>query len=188
MKKNGSKINTETKEVKKTTEIVTGKKLCLSLLFIFLLFLPFSTAAAQNEDGVFSLAAFLQKGQNVSNLYLFSEKDPATYAVFYAPKSTEVYFVREEDIFSSSKLVCKFGPGIKLSGTPAFALLLNITTGNDMLTEENLESIGILAWANLTRTGNADIPYVLTGAFIPKDAKSKQIFQLLVLGKLKEVQ
>ncbi|GBU26985.1 hypothetical protein R84B8_00501 [Treponema sp. R8-4-B8] len=47
MKKNGLKINTETKKVKKTKKIVIGKKLCLSLLFIFLLFLPLSTAAAQ---------------------------------------------------------------------------------------------------------------------------------------------
>jgi len=185
MEKNGSMISAE--RVKMVNGIVTGKKLCLSLLFVLLLFLPLSTAAAQNEDGVFTIAAFLPKGQNVSILYLFSEKDPTTYAVFYAPKSSDVYFVREEDIFSSSKLVCKFGPGFKMNGTPAFALLLNTNTGADMLGDENLEAIGILAWVNLQRTGNADMPYMLTGAFISKDAKAKQIWQVLIIGKLKEL-
>jgi hypothetical protein len=195
MKKLISMKNTETKGRKMAGEMAhagkngmsAGKTLGWGMMFILLLFIPLSAASAQTSDNGFSFFALLLKNQDASVLHLFSEKNPVAYSMFYGQKSSEVYFVRTEDIFSSERLVCKFGPGFKVGGASAFSLLLNTTTGLDMLSEESLEAIGTLAWANLSRTGNTEIPYLIHGEFIAKDAKSRQIFQTLVLGKLQEV-
>jgi hypothetical protein len=134
-------------------------------------------------DNAFSFFAFLQKNQSTATIHLFSEQNPVTYMVFYGQVSGNTYFVRREDIFSSDKLVCRFGKSITREGTTAFVLEFNKTTGLEMMAEEQLESIGDLAWATRTATGHAEIPYVLQGVLIAKDTKSKRIFETLVMGQ-----
>jgi hypothetical protein len=138
-------------------------------------------------DNSFVFLAFLQKNQNASSLKMFSDKNPVTYMVFYGQVSGNAYFVRREDIFSSDKLVFQFGRSITFDGTTAFVLEFNKITGIEMMAEEQLETIGDLAWANRTATGNSEIPYILQGVLIAKDVESKRIFETLVMGQSRRV-
>jgi hypothetical protein len=132
-------------------------------------------------DNSFSFFAFITRGQNASTIHLFSEQNPVTYMVFYGQASGNAYFVKREDIFASGKLVFQFGKSVTAQGVTAFALEFNKMTGLEMMSEEQLEPIGELAWANLTATGNSEAPYVLQGVLIAKDERSKRIFETLVM-------
>jgi hypothetical protein len=118
---------------------------------------------------------------------MFSEQNPVTYMVFYGQASGNAYFVRQGDIFSTDKLVFQFGRSVNIQGTTAFLFEFNKMTGLEMMAEELLEPIGTLAWANRTATGNSDIPYILQGALIAKDVRSRQIFETLVMGQSRRV-
>jgi hypothetical protein len=159
------------------------KKQFNSLLFYFIstfVMLCPGVLSAQTDNGL-GFFALLAKGQDASVLHMFSDKNPVTYMVFYGQVSGNAYFVRREDIFSSDKLVFQFGRSVTLQGKTAFLLEFNKMTGNDMMAEEQLESIGDLAWGTRQATGNAELPYILTGALIAKDARSKRIFETLVI-------
>jgi hypothetical protein len=151
----------------------------------FFLLGPVVLSAQSTEPSIF--AAILVKGQDVSKLQLFSENNPVTYSIFYGQKSGKTYFIKTEDLFSPEKLVHQFGNGVVVSGATAFGLLFNVMTGLDMLGEELLEPIGTLAWADRAATGNSEMPYLISGAFFPKDEKANQIFQTLVMRKATRV-
>jgi hypothetical protein len=176
-------------DVKSVKEMIMAKKwfgTCLfGFLLVFMMLCPVSLTA--QSDGTITFLAILQRGQNVSNLHIFSEQNPVTYLVFYGQTSGKAYFVKREDIFSTERLVFQFGKGFNYKGIETFSIEFNKMTGLDMMGEENLEPIGQMAWGNSTATGNSDLPYLLQGIIIPKDARSKQIFETLVLGQLKRV-
>jgi hypothetical protein len=162
------------------------KPSCSALIGMAFFLLGPVVLSAQSTEPT-SFAAIIIKGQDLSKLQLFSENNPVTYLIFYGQKSGETYFIRTEDLFSLEKLVHRFGGGIVVDNATAFGLLFNVMTGFDMLAEELLEPIGTLAWANRTPTGNSDMPYLINGVFIPKDEKSNQIFQTLVMRKATRV-
>jgi hypothetical protein len=166
---------------------MAGKRFNSFLFIMVVLAVLCPGVLSAQTDNSFVFFAFLQKNQSTSTLRIFSEQNPVTYMVFYGQVSGNAYFVRREDIFSSDKLVCQFGGSITSQGITAFVLEFNKMTGIEMMAEEQLEAIGELAWANRTVTGNSEIPYVLQGALIAKDAKSKRIFETLVMGQSRRV-
>lgn len=76
---------------------------------------------------------------------------------------------------------------MNIQGITAFGIIYNKMTGLEMMSEELLESIGEMAWANRTSTGISEMPYVLQGALIAKDERSKQIFEALVMRQAKRM-
>ena len=165
------------------------KKLSCSILTgmaaAFFLLCPVVLSAQSAQPS--SFFAILVKGQDTSKLQLFSENNPVTYMIFYGQKSGATYFIIKEDLFSTEKLVHQFGGGVVLSGMTAFGLQFNVMTGLDMMAEELLEPIGTLAWANRTPPGNSSMPYLVQGAFIPKDDRANKIFQTLIMRKAQQV-
>jgi hypothetical protein len=165
-----------------------AKKRFNSFLFIMLALAALCPGVLSAQtDNSFVFFAFLQKNQNASSLKMFSDQNPVTYMVFYDQVSGNAYFVRQEDIFSSDKLVFQFGRSVTSQGITAFLLEFNKMTGIEMMAKEQLETIGELAWANLTAIKDSEIPYILQGALIAKDARSKRIFETLVMGQSRRI-
>ncbi|MCL2044182.1 MAG: hypothetical protein FWG89_08590 [Treponema sp.] len=166
------------------------KQLNFRLVIMTLVFSFFSPIllSAQNVEPIV-IMALIQSSQNVDTLHVFdvdNDQDAPEYLVFYGQSSGNAYFVRREDITSSNNLVHQFGRSFDSTsaGITTFLLDFNRISGLEMMAEENLEPIGIMVWARLQPTNRTDntFSHNVYGFIRPRDARAKQIFELLVIG------